>query len=185
MHGLYNELIPPNGVEFATFLNLKPLEKSSSSTSSARILGHLVIARSSSLRIFEVREEPAPLPTLQQVENDTKDEWMRRGTEAVEGEVEMDERGEGFVNMATVKVCKPVHNLRFTDCCQVEPSTGYSCDSLYCHQTLPYQRTPTPGSCHRLGGCSDHLNSRRWYGQAVNILQGCQNIVNGMVPLSP
>lgn len=29
---------------------------------------------------------------------------MRRGTEAVEGEVEMDEQGEGFVNMGAVKV---------------------------------------------------------------------------------
>ena len=29
---------------------------------------------------------------------------MRKGTEAVEGEVEMDASGEGFVNMGTVKV---------------------------------------------------------------------------------
>lgn len=29
---------------------------------------------------------------------------MRRDTEAVEGEVEMDRQGEGFVNMGSVKV---------------------------------------------------------------------------------
>jgi cleavage and polyadenylation specificity factor subunit 1 len=29
---------------------------------------------------------------------------VRRGTEAVEGEVEMDEGGEGWVNMGSVKV---------------------------------------------------------------------------------
>jgi cleavage and polyadenylation specificity factor subunit 1 len=55
------------------------------------------------LRIFEVREEPAPLPTQAEDEWDRRSK-VRRGTEAVEGEVEMDEQGEGFVNMGSVKV---------------------------------------------------------------------------------
>ena len=36
---------------------------------------------------------------------------MRKGTEAVEGEVEMDASGEGFVNMGTVKVNAGNHPL--------------------------------------------------------------------------
>lgn len=60
---------------------------------------NLVVARSSLLRIFEVREEPAPV-----VQDEEKDRTLtvRRGTEAVEGEVEMDEQGDGYINIAKV-----------------------------------------------------------------------------------
>jgi len=60
---------------------------------------NLVVARSSLLRIFEVREEPAPV-----VKDEEKDRTLtvRRGTEAVEGEVEMDEQGDGYINIAKV-----------------------------------------------------------------------------------
>lgn len=61
----------------------------------------MVVARSNLLRIFEVREEPAPVSTHADDERERKGK-TRRGTEAVEGEVEMDEQGEGFVNIAKV-----------------------------------------------------------------------------------
>jgi len=48
-----------------------------------------------------VREGLAPIPTQA---DDERERWakVRRGTEAVEGEVEMDEQGEGFINIAKV-----------------------------------------------------------------------------------
>jgi cleavage and polyadenylation specificity factor subunit 1 len=49
-----------------------------------------------------VREEPAPVPTQADDELRERRGKTRRGTEAVEGEVEMDEQGEGFVNIAQV-----------------------------------------------------------------------------------
>ena len=50
-----------------------------------------------------MREEPAPLPMQADDEHERRMK-ERRGTEAVEGEVEMDRQGEGFVNMGLVKV---------------------------------------------------------------------------------
>jgi len=67
----------------------------------------VVVARSNILRIFEVREEPAPVSTQSEDERERKGK-VRRGTEAVEGEVEMDEQGEGFVNISQVIYC-PMH----------------------------------------------------------------------------
>jgi len=64
----------------------------------------VVVARSNILRIFEVREEPAPVSTQSEDERERKGK-VRRGTEAVEGEVEMDEQGEGFVNISQVIYC--------------------------------------------------------------------------------
>ena len=60
-------------------------------------------ARSHFLHIFEVREEPQPISTLKDDERERRAR-VRKGTEAVEGEVEMDASGEGFVNMGSVKV---------------------------------------------------------------------------------
>jgi cleavage and polyadenylation specificity factor subunit 1 len=98
MHALRRELLPPSGVEFATSLNLTPTTLAGGG-GGKRALRNLVVARSSSLRVFEVREEPAPLPPVEDVGASG-----RKGTEAVEGEVEMDEQGEGFVNVGFVKV---------------------------------------------------------------------------------
>ncbi|PFH48729.1 hypothetical protein AMATHDRAFT_64747 [Amanita thiersii Skay4041] len=105
MHSLRHEILPPSGVEFAASLQLTPSTLAPLPTSStrhefaARTLCNVVVARSNLLRIFEVREEPAPLPCFADEERDRKSR-SRRGTEAVEGEVEMDQQGEGFVNIA-------------------------------------------------------------------------------------
>ncbi|KIL64860.1 hypothetical protein M378DRAFT_77599 [Amanita muscaria Koide BX008] len=105
MHALRQDILPPSGVEFATSLKLTPSTLGQLSTSSprhefvARALCNVVVARSNLLRIFELREEPAPLPTPADDERERKTK-SRRGTEAVEGEVEMDQQGEGFVNIA-------------------------------------------------------------------------------------
>jgi len=112
MQALHQELLPPSGVEFATTLRLTPstLPEAfpfSTSTShdqpSASALYNLVVARANILRVFEVKDDPAPIsPQLEDERQRRAD--VRRGTEAVEGEVEMDRQGEGFVNMGSVKV---------------------------------------------------------------------------------
>ncbi|KAF9448151.1 hypothetical protein P691DRAFT_801258 [Macrolepiota fuliginosa MF-IS2] len=108
MHALHQEILPASGVEFATSLKLLPSALQDLSASpianirhelAARVLCNVVVARSNLLRIFEVREEPAPVSTHADDERERKGK-TRRGTEAVEGEVEMDEQGEGFVNIA-------------------------------------------------------------------------------------
>ena len=63
----------------------------------------MVVARSNLLRIFEVREEPPPVSQKKEDERERRAS-VRKGTEAVEGEVEMDGSGEGFVNVGIVKV---------------------------------------------------------------------------------
>ncbi|KAF8056614.1 CPSF A subunit region-domain-containing protein [Lyophyllum atratum] len=106
MHAFRQDILPPSGVEFATSLRLTPstlgeLQTPPNATTrhefAARALCNVVVARSSLLRIFELREEPAPPQLEDERERGSK---VRRGTEAVEGEIEMDEQGEGFVNIA-------------------------------------------------------------------------------------
>ncbi|GLB39375.1 putative CPSF A subunit region [Lyophyllum shimeji] len=105
MHAFRQEILPPSGVEFATSLRLTPstlgeLPTPPNATTrhefAARALCNVVVARSNLLRIFELREEPAPL----QVDDERERRSKARRAEAVEGEVEMDEQGEGFVNIA-------------------------------------------------------------------------------------
>jgi cleavage and polyadenylation specificity factor subunit 1 len=127
MHALRQEILPPSGVEFATSLKLTPStladqvlptppNSSTRQELAARALCNVVVARTSLLRIFEVREEPAPLPTEAEDERDRKSK-VRRGTEAVEGEVEMDEQGEGFVNMGSAKVIQNTSfDVSYTEC---------------------------------------------------------------------
>src|ERR1700731_4080996 len=110
MHAIRQEILPPSGVEFAASLQLTPstLERHVLPTPpnvtarhelAARALCNVVVARSNLLRIFEVCVEPAPLPTQAEEDERERRSKVRRGTEAVEGEVQMDEQGEGFVNM--------------------------------------------------------------------------------------
>lgn len=118
MHALQQEILPASGVEFATSLKLLPSTRQDSPASSsvrhevvARVLCNVVVARSNILRIFEVREEPAPVSTQNEDERERKGK-VRRGTEAVEGEVEMDEQGEGFVNISQVIYCPMFFSAR-------------------------------------------------------------------------
>lgn len=105
MHALHQQILPASGVEFATSLKLTPstLETSFSSSTSncliSRVICNLVVARANLLRIFEVREESAP---FQLDEEKDRRSTVRRGTEAVEGEVAMDEKGDGYINIAKV-----------------------------------------------------------------------------------
>ncbi|EGO29249.1 hypothetical protein SERLADRAFT_445076 [Serpula lacrymans var. lacrymans S7.9] len=109
MHALRQNILPPSGVEYAASLKLTPStvknHRPSTSTTpefEARALCNVVVARSNVLRIFEVREERPPMSTQTEDERDRRSH-VRKGTEAVEGEVEMDGQGEGYVNMGTVK----------------------------------------------------------------------------------
>jgi len=105
MHSVHQQILPASGVEFATSLKLTPSTLESHPDvahhheSVSRVFCNLVVARSGFLRVFEVVEEPAPV--LQDEEKDRRS-IVRRGTEAVEGEVEMDERGDGYINIAKV-----------------------------------------------------------------------------------
>jgi cleavage and polyadenylation specificity factor subunit 1 len=112
MQALHQEILPPSGVEFATTLKLTPstLPEVSPPPSSASqdqpsrgALYNLVVARANILRVFEVKECPVPI-SLQLEDERQRRADVRRGTEAVEGEVEMDGQGEGFINMGSVKV---------------------------------------------------------------------------------
>ncbi len=112
MQAIYREIVPPSGVEFAACLKFTPSTVSqnvpSGSQSNKRALFNIVVARSNLLRVFEVCEEPVPISTERDDERERRAS-VRKGTEAVEGEVAMDASGEGFVNMGTVKV-----NLRLS-----------------------------------------------------------------------
>ncbi|KAF8880473.1 CPSF A subunit region-domain-containing protein, partial [Gymnopilus junonius] len=125
MHSLRQEILPPSGVEFATSLKLtpsclsapKPTTTSDSTNVStrhefvSRVICNLIVARSNLLRIFEVREEPAPIdPQTDEFEREKRSGAVRRGTEAVEGEVEMDDGGDGYINIAKpVSQKSPAH----------------------------------------------------------------------------
>ena len=97
------EVISPSGVEFAVGVNLL-LPFNPASSAEHQVLGHLVVARSSLLRIFEVRQQFVTLRENLTSAVDTNGVRGRKGTEAVEGEVAMDVQGDGFVNIAEVKV---------------------------------------------------------------------------------
>ena len=112
MQALHQEILPPSGVEFATTLKLTPstLPEVSPPPSSASqdqpsrsALYNLVVARANILRVFEAKEGPVPI-SLQLEDERQRRADVRKGTEAVEGEVEMDGQGEGFINMGSVKV---------------------------------------------------------------------------------
>ncbi|KAF8837869.1 hypothetical protein BDN67DRAFT_972360 [Paxillus ammoniavirescens] len=95
MHALRHDILPPSGVEFAVALNFTP-----STTPSTLI--NIVTARSNLLRVYDVREQHLSISDYAESERD-KRARVRKGTEAVEGEVEMDQAGEGWVNMGAVK----------------------------------------------------------------------------------
>lgn len=105
MQALYQEILPPSGVEFGTTLRLTPstLPPSNATQPFNGALYNLVVARANILRVFEVKDDPAPISSQLEDERQRRAE-VRRDTEAVEGEVEMDRQGEGFVNMGSVKV---------------------------------------------------------------------------------
>ncbi|KAH7925063.1 hypothetical protein BV22DRAFT_1119797 [Leucogyrophana mollusca] len=102
MHALRQDILPPSGVEFATTLKLTPSTLVEASPLSTHALSNLVVARSNLLRVYEVRELPAPISTQADDERERRAK-VRKGTEAVEGEVEMDEQGDGWVNMGAVQ----------------------------------------------------------------------------------
>lgn len=121
MQAIHQEILPASGVQFATCLKLLPttlLSRDLLPTSdpsgllafSRRSLFNVVVARSNVLRIFEVVEELAPMDTQREEERERK-AAVRKGTEAVEGEVEMDTDGEGFINLGQIKSTTQIEAL--------------------------------------------------------------------------
>lgn len=104
MQAVRQEILPASGVEFTASLNLLPSstkELSPRHEFVSRVLCNLVVARSNILKIFEVREELAPVQASVEEEREKRAN-VRRGTEAVEGEVAMDTQGDGFISIAKV-----------------------------------------------------------------------------------
>lgn len=93
LYGLRQETIPPNGVEHAVSLALTPsaIRPAPTPTSRSRVISNLVVARASLLRIFEVREERAPLPSVAS--------QARR-----KGRVSEKQAADGFVSIGEVQV---------------------------------------------------------------------------------
>ncbi|KAI6021714.1 CPSF A subunit region-domain-containing protein [Pisolithus microcarpus] len=103
MHALRHELLPPSGVDFAIALKLTPstIPKPSSKRDPSSFL-NIVTARSNILRVYEVRHQPLVTPNHVDSERQRRAQ-IRKGTEPVEGEVEMDHGGEDWVNLGSVK----------------------------------------------------------------------------------
>ena len=106
MQVLRCETLPPSGIEHAVTLRLLPSTVNRKRTQDVdgtypKVVCNMVAARSNFLRIYEIVEENVSI----QAQGRSK-QWsrFRKDTEAVEGEVEMDTQGEGFVNMGAVKV---------------------------------------------------------------------------------
>lgn len=184
MHALRQDILSPSGVEFATCLKLTPSTVNAKPDGQkALTMFNLVVARSNLLRIFEVRE----VPTLRSSHLDDERERrgnVRKGTEPVEGEVEMDEQGEGYVNMGAVKViwiahsC-PLHRAIQLFCPPSEPKTSseltliallfvssvngiqWGCASLNCSPLLLCARLSSSWNCHRTREYTHHVFVRR------------------------
>lgn len=119
MYGLHHEILPPSGVEFATSLKLTPSTHNVHDNPTfrhefaARSVCNVVVARSNLLRIFEVRLELPPISSQAEDERE-RSANVRKGTEAVEGEVEMDIQGDGFINIdKVIRVYSVFQNAMF------------------------------------------------------------------------
>ena len=129
MHALRQEILPPSGIEFATCLKFTPSTLSKGpSSQTGRTLFNVVVARSSLLRIFEVREEPAPVDAQREDEKERRAS-VRKGTEPVEGEAQMDASGDGFMNVGMVKV----NTILVTVHCRVVVN----------HNAIPFHPSPS------------------------------------------
>ncbi|KAG9087308.1 mRNA cleavage and polyadenylation factor subunit, partial [Ceratobasidium sp. UAMH 11750] len=97
MLALRQEVLPPNGIEFAKCMRLthSTLNSSTSSANNTRprVLCNIVVARNSYLRVFEVCEES----TLSSGNNEGS------VSEPVPGEMEMDAHGDGFINVTELR----------------------------------------------------------------------------------
>jgi hypothetical protein len=98
MFSLRQEILPPNGVEFAKCVKLTHSTINSITSSSSnfrpRILFNPVVARNSYLCVFEVSEEP--------LSSNGNNEGS--ASEPVPGEMEMDAHGDGFINVTELRV---------------------------------------------------------------------------------
>ena len=161
MQAIYHEILPPSGVEFATCLKLTPSTVAqnapSGSQSNKRALFNIVVARSNLLRVFEVCEEPVPISTQKDDERERRAS-VRKGTEAVEGEVEMDASGEGFVNIGTVKVNVRLniqsyhcHIIAFIYACNCNLFSFNCCEFCECEKTMLTPFCLTLSQLHKMG----------------------------------
>lgn len=102
MHALRHDILPPSGVDFGVALKLTPATIIRPPNHVSFLL-NIVTAKSNVLRVYDVREQPFIASNHAESERE-KRTHIRKGTEPVEGEVEMDQGGEGWVNMGSVKV---------------------------------------------------------------------------------
>jgi cleavage and polyadenylation specificity factor subunit 1 len=135
MNAIRQEVLPASGVTFATGLKLTPstiengINVNARYELAARALYNVVVARSNLIRVFEVREAPSSA-FGDAVEEREKVDSVRKGTDTVEGEVLMDEGGEGFVNIGG-KVNQHLYILFYVVLCQY----NFFTDVGVCYQT--------------------------------------------------
>ena len=109
MQTFRSEVLPPSGVQYTACLKLLPSlvtrRRADADGATRTAVCNLVVAFSNLLRIFEIVEEPLSFQSYT-AHGGGKGVWnrVRKDTDPVEGEVEMDVQGEGFVNMGAVKV---------------------------------------------------------------------------------
>ncbi|KAH7882293.1 CPSF A subunit region-domain-containing protein [Phlebopus sp. FC_14] len=115
MHALRHDILPPSGVEFAVTLNLTPSTIPGPAAATPSTVINIVTARSNALRVYDIRQQPVAISDHAESERERRAR-VRKGTEAVEGEVEMDQSGEGWVNLGSTKSTgrhEPVTTLHF------------------------------------------------------------------------
>jgi hypothetical protein len=158
MNAIRHQILPASGVEFATHLHLTPTSKTENAstrhTFASRTAYNLVVARANLLRVFDVRIEPTPLPSLEAQSARERNATIKAGTEPLEGEVLMDEAGEGFLSVAAIKVLFSVVDATICIClCKYYVLLYMLCldrrSSRHSEQTSPHPRAPVAWYCHR------------------------------------
>jgi len=182
MNAFRQDLLPPSGVEYAVSLKFTPFARGRYPTpGGGEVVANLVVARQNLLRVFDVRVEAAPLPTQAQVLAGDHGR-SRRGMDTVEGEVQMDVGGEGFVSVAAVKVHSRANIL-----CLLPIGVPLLITMLVywsarasgadCDPTLPRAPTSCSWHSHRPSQGANHRDRGRWFGPSFSIVQRCKGMI--------
>ncbi len=116
MYAIHSTLLAPSAIHHTLYLphftpsTIYPLPRPSTSTApDIKVVGNLVVAGISDLRVFEIREEPRPV--LSHVSNgaDGVNGINGSGGGAVDGMVDGEELGDGFLDNGPAQVRLYIH----------------------------------------------------------------------------
>ena len=159
MHALYEEWLPPSGVEFAATLKLTPSTLGQSSR--REVLCNVVTARGNTLSIYEVREETATSKMPTEAKSQKKDD-------AMEGVKE--ERQTPVVQVRSMNN----KTNSTSDTHRVAPE--HECaGAAIIYQIPPCSRAPSAWCCYWSTGSQDHILPRRPSGPFGGVFQGCES----------